>query len=97
MRVLGAAAVALSLMISGAGAAGPDTLDQPFSGALKIGNTTITVNGIVAPDQTIGLRVNGIIAPDQSFSLKGIISPDHSFSFRGTTPTGQTFSGSFGN
>ena len=49
MRVLGAAAVALSLMISGAGAAGPDTLDQFFSGALKIGNTTITVNGIVAP------------------------------------------------
>ena len=96
MRVLGAAAVALSLMISGA-SAGPDALDQPFSGALKIGNTTITVNGIVAPDQTIGLTVHGIIGPDQSFSIKGIISPDHSFSFRGTTPTGQTFSGSFGN
>ena len=97
MRVLGAAAVALSLMISDASAAGPDALDQPFSGIFKIGNTTITVNGIVAPDRTIGVTVNGIIAPDQNFSFKGVISPDCSFSFRGTTPTGQTFSGSFGN
>ena len=97
MRVPGAAAIALSCMISFASAAGPDTTDKPFSGTFRIGDATITLSGIIAADRSVGLTINGAIAPDQSFSVKGIVIPDRGFSFSGTTPSGQTFSGSFGN
>jgi hypothetical protein len=97
MRVSCAVAMALSCCISAASAAGPDAADKPFSGTFKFGDTSITLTGIVAADQSIGVTVSGAIAPDQNFSLKGLVIPDKGFSFTGTTPTGQTFSGSFGN